>query len=149
MGDYDLTPDAMERAGVTILLRGVDLKPGMTCAYSVKDGKLVCGLSGNPASSLTNFYTVALPALRKMSGHRNPYHKEISITLNNRFGKKSPSTRLLRGTLDLSSGTVRMTLPKEQGNVVLSNTIGCDVMAIVPAGSGAVEKDTVLKGFVL
>ena len=149
VGDYDLTFDAMERTGATILLRGVDLKPGMACAYGVKDGKLMCGLSGNPASSLTNFYALALPALRKMAGHRNPNHKEISITLNNRFGKKSPSTRLLRGTLDLSSGTVRMTLPKEQGNVVLSSTIGCDAMAIVPAGSGAVEKDTVLKGFVL
>lgn len=149
VGDYDLTPDAMERAGVTMLFRGVDLKPGMACAYGVKEGKPVCGLSGNPASSVTNFYAVALPALRKMAGHRIPEYREISVTLKDGFRKKSPMTRLLRGTLDLSDGTVRMSLPKDQGNVVLSSTIGCDVIAIVPAKSGPIEKDTMLKGFLL
>ncbi len=149
VGDYDFTPDAMERAGVHLLFRGVDLKPGMACAYGMKDGKLVCGLSGNPASSITNFYAIALPALRKMAGHRDPIPQEITLTLREGFSKKSPATRLLRGTLDLSDGTVGLRLPKEQGNVVLSSTIGCNAMAIVPAGSGKLEKNTILKGFLL
>ncbi len=149
VGDYDLTPDAMERAGIEILFRGVALKPGMACAYGVKDGKAVCGLSGNPASSMTNFYAVALPALRKMAGYRLPGYREIAVTLNEDFRKKSPQTRLLRGRLDLSDGTVRMHLPQEQGNVILSSTINCNVMAIVPAGSGPVPKNTTLKGFLL
>ena len=58
-------------------------------------------------------------------------------------------TRVLRGRLDLSDGTVRMVLPGDQGNVVLYSAIGCDAMAIVPAGSGKLEPQTVLKGFVL
>lgn len=149
VGDYDLTPDAMERAGVQILFRGVDLKPGMACAYGIKDKKPVCGLSGNPASSITNFYAVALPALRKMAGYRSPAYQEITLTLKDGFPKKSVATRLLRGTLDLSDGTVGMHLPTEQGNVILSSTIGCNVMAIVPAQSGKLEKNTMLKGFLL
>ena len=149
VGDYDLTPDAMERAGVEILFRGVALKPGMACAYGIRDGKPVCALSGNPASSMTNFCAVAYPALRKMAGHREPGYQEINVTLNQGFRKKSPQTRLLRGKLDLTSGTVRMNLPQDQGNVILSSTIGCNVMAIVPAGSGPLEKDTILKGFLL
>lgn len=149
VGDYDLTPDAMERAGVQILFRGVDLKPGMACAYGIKDQKPVCGLSGNPASSITNFYAVALPALRKMAGYRRPAYEEITLTLKDAFPKKSVATRLLRGTLDLSDGTVGMHLPTEQGNVILSSTIGCNVMAIVPAQSGKLEKNTMLKGFLL
>ena len=40
-------------------------------------------------------------------------------------------------------------LPKDQGNVVLSGTIGCDAMAVVPAGSGALSAGTRLKGFTL
>lgn len=149
VGDYDLTPAAMEMAGVDILFRGVALKPGMACAYGVKNGKLVCGLSGNPASSITNFYAVASPAIKKLCGYKEYLPKEITVRLKNGFKKKSPGTRLLRGTLELSDGVVRMVIPKEQGNVVLSSTIGCDVMAIVPAGSGPLPEDTELGGFLL
>ncbi|MGN0776783.1 MAG: gephyrin-like molybdotransferase Glp [Candidatus Ventricola sp.] len=149
VGDYDLTPAAMESAGVPVLVRGVDLKPGMACAYGVKGGRPVCALSGNPASALTNFYCIALPVLRKLAGRNDPIPPEITVTLKNGFRKKSPGTRVLRGRLDLSDGTVRMVLPDDQGNVVLSSTIGCNVMAIVPAGSGALPEGTVLKGFVL
>lgn len=149
VGDYDFTPDAMEQAGVNMLFRGVQLKPGMACAYGEKDGKLACGLSGNPASALTNFCAVAVPALKKLAGRNDYMPKNIMITLKSAFKKKSPTTRLLRGTLNLSDGTVGMTLPEDQGNVVISSAIGCDVMAIVPAGSGPLEVGTILEGFLL
>lgn len=147
VGDYDMTPEAMERAGITLLFRGIEMKPGMACAYGVKDGKLVCGLSGNPASALTNFYAAAVPALKKLAGCQQPCHTPIQVTLKNGFSKKSPVTRFLRGRLDLSDGTVGMVLQKEQGNAVISSAIGCNVMAVIPAGSGPVEKGTVLEGF--
>lgn len=149
VGDYDLTPAAMELAGAQLLFLGVDMKPGMACAYGVRGGKLLCGLSGNPASALTNFYAVAMPALKKLTGASDALPREITVTLANGFGKKSPKTRFLRGKLRLEDGTVRMELPEDQGNIVLSSAIGCDVMAIVPAGSGPVEAGTVLKGYLL
>lgn len=149
VGDYDLTPDAMEQAGVEILFRGVDMKPGMACAYGVRDGKPVCALSGNPASAITNFHTIAAPALRKLGGQADCLPREISVKLVNGFRKKSPGTRFLRGILDLSDGTVRMRVPREQGNVVLSSTIGCNVMAIIPAGSEPIPEGTELKGFLI
>ena len=149
VGDYDLTPAAMEMAGVETLFRGVDLKPGMACAYGIKDGKLVCGLSGNPASSITNFWAVAAPALKKLSGRTDCIPSEITVKLVNGFKKKNPGTRVLRGMLDLADGTVRMRVPKEQGNVVLSSTIGCNVMAIVPPGSGPLPDGALLKGFLI
>lgn len=149
VGDYDLTPEAMEKSGCEMLFLGVEMKPGMGCAYGVKDGVLVCGLSGNPASALTNFYAVALPAIRKLTGLSEYIPDEITVTLKNGFKKKSPSARYLRGKLDLSSGKVLMELPSDQGNVVLSSVIGCNVIALVPAGSGPLEAGTELKGFVV
>lgn len=149
VGDYDLTPAAMELAGVELLFRGVALKPGMACAYGIKDGKLVCGLSGNPASSLTNFYAIAAPAIRKFCGWRDFMPLEIPVTLVEGFKKKSPSTRILRGRLDLSDGTARMHISGSQGNVVLSSTIGCDVMAIIPAGSSPLPAGSKLTAFFL
>ena len=149
VGDYDLTPAAMEMAGVEILFRGVDVKPGMACAYGVKDGKLICGLSGNPASSLTNFYAVACPAIKKICGHRNFLPKEFSVKIAREFPKKGKVTRLLRGRLDLTDGEVRMQLASTQGNVILSSTIGCDCMAIIPAGMGPIPAGASLKAFMI
>lgn len=149
VGDYDLTPAAMETIGAEILFRGVEMKPGMACVYATCKGKLLCGLSGNPASALTNFYAVALPALKKLTGRSDCLPREISVTLAADFRKKNRQTRFLRGRLRLDSGIVCMELPKEQGNVVLSSTIGCDVVAVIPAGSGPVSAGTVLKGFLL
>lgn len=149
VGDYDLTPAAMDMAGAETLFRGVDMKPGMACAYGIYDGKPICGLSGNPASAITNFHAIAAPVLRKLSGQADCLPKEISVKLINGFRKKSPGTRFLRGILDLSDGTVRMFVSREQGNVVLSSTIGCNVIAMIPAGSDAIPDGAELKGFLI
>ena len=149
VGDYDLTPAAMEAAGCEMLFQRVDLKPGMACAYGMLKGKAVCALSGNPASALTNYYAITLPALKKLAGRRQFLPEEITVTLRNGFGKKSKATRILRGHLDLTRGDVGMTLSQEQGNAVLSSAIGCDVAAVIPAGSGKLEPGTRLKGFLL
>ena len=149
VGDYDLTPAAMEAIGAEIFFRKVDLKPGMACAYGQKNGKLICGLSGNPASSITNFYAIAMPAFRKLCGMADYEIHEFPIRLAERFGKASPNNRMLRGFLELTDGTVRMRLSKGQGNVMISGLIGCDVAAVIPAGSGPLEAGTELKGFFL
>lgn len=149
VGDYDLTPAAMERAGVEVAVRGVAMKPGMACAYGARNGKLVIGLSGNPASSLLNFYAAVLPAVRKLAGLRSVLPREIAATVEGGFPKNSPMTRFLLGKLDLSDGTVRVRLPRRQGNAVLTGGIGCDAVVLVPAGSGPVEDHARLKGFLL
>lgn len=149
VGDYDLTPAAMEACGAELLARGVLLKPGMACAYGVRDGKLIFGLSGNPASCLINLHTVAMPALRRLTGLRDAENREITVRLQEGFPKKSPLTRVLRGTLVLESGRAEMALAGAQGNVALTSTVGCDVMAVVPAGSGALAAGTELRGFLL
>ncbi len=135
VGDYDFTPDAMERAGVTMLIRSLKLKPGGASAYGVKNGRLYCGLSGNPASALVNFYAVVLPALRRLLGHSQPLLPELTVTLKEDFPKRSPRTRLIRGSLDLSDGTARMQVDRGQGNGVLHSLIGCNLLAEIPAGS--------------
>lgn len=149
VGDYDMTPAALELIGAETLFRGVDLKPGMACAYGEKEGKLLCGLSGNPASSLLNFYAVAVPAMKRLAGYRCCIPEEFDVALREGFRKKSSGTRLLRGVLDLSGTQTGMHVLDGQGNIMLNSLIGCDMLAIVPAGTGAIEPGTVLKGFLL
>ncbi|MBR0228366.1 MAG: molybdopterin molybdotransferase MoeA [Clostridia bacterium] len=149
VGDWDVTPAAMEQAGAEIMLRGVKMKPGMACAYGVAGGKLVLGLSGNPASSFTNFCACALPAIRKLCGRKEPLPKAFQGALAKGFRKKSPADRFLRGRLSLDDGTVKFLSSTDQGNVVLSSTIGCDAFLLIPGGSGPVEAGTKLNGFLL
>ena len=148
-GDYDLTPDAMTLAGAEVLFHGVALKPGMACCYGMAGGRLIAGLSGNPASSLINLYAIAAPFIRKLGGRRDPGNREISVTLADGFEKSSPVTRLLWGTLDIADGTAVIRFPPGQGNVIISSVAGTDVLAEIPAGSGPVKKGTVCKGFLI
>ena len=149
VGDCDCTPEAMARAGVELLVRTLRLKPGGACAYGVKDGRLVCGLSGNPASALTNYYAVVLPALRKLRGMARPRLTELSVALAEDFGKKSPKTRLIHGRLDLSDGTARMRVSRAQGNGALRGLVGCDLLAEIPAGSGKLPAGTRLCAYLI
>ena len=149
VGDWDVTPEAMQRAGCEILLRGVHMKPGMACAYGSRDGKLVLGLSGNPASALTHLCVCALSALRKMRGMRDTDPAPFRAALRDGFRKKSPSDRFLRGHLDLSGAALTFTGGGSQGNAVLSSTIGCEAFLLIPGGSGPVAPGEVLSGFSL
>ena len=149
VGDWDVTPAAMERAGAELLLRGVAMKPGMACAYGLAEGKLVLGLSGNPASSLTNYCACCLPAVRKMAGRAEALPVGIRAELAEGFAKKSPSDRFLRGRLCFREGRILFTAPAGQGNAVLSSAIGCDAFLVIPAGSAPPEAGQAFSGFLL
>ena len=149
VGDYDFTPDAMERAGVEPLIRTLRLKPGGASAYGVREGKLCCGLSGNPASAMTNFYAVVLPALRRLRGCAAPRLTELTVTLGTDFGKKSPKTRLIRGKLRFAEGAAVMDVSRAQGNGVLHSLTGCDLLAEIPAGSGKLPAGTKLTAYLI
>ena len=148
VGDYDVAPKAIELAGAELVVRKVLMKPGSACAYGISKGKAVFCLSGNPAAAMVNFYAVALPCLRKLMGLAEYMSKTAVITLAEDFNKPSPQTRLLRGRLDLSGGEVLMRF-SGQGNAMLHSTNGCDVLAVIPAGSGKVGAGIRLKAFLI
>lgn len=147
VGDYDKIPESLKRINAKIIVRDVALKPGGKCVYAIKNEKLICCLSGNPASALTNYYAIALPALKKLSGLKNFMPQEIDITLENSFDKKSPSTRIIRGNMIIKNGKIFMHIPAEQGNSALSSMSGSNIMAVIPAGSQKLPPETILKGF--
>lgn len=149
VGDYDVTPEAMESIGIELLFAGVDMKPGKACEYGVYGDKLICGLSGHPSSSLTNLLIVGLAALRKMMGLCDYELKETTLVLANDFGKQSKGDRVIRGTLEIEDGVAKIKVPKGQGNVMISQTIGCDVLAVIPSGSGALSAGTKLRGYII
>ena len=139
----------MEKAGIRLLFQGVDMKPGMACAYGTAGEKTVLALSGNPASAVTNFCVCALPFIRRKCGKSVFLPKAVTAKMRNAFPKKSKSPRFLRGRVELEDGTVCFICSSGQGNAVLSSAIGCDTFMLVPAGHGPVEAGERLKGFML
>ena len=147
VGDWDVTPEAMTLSGVTLLVRGVSMKPGMACAYGTAGSRPVIGLSGNPASAVTNFCACVLPAVRRLCGRKNVLPQPFTASLTRGFRKGSPADRFLRGQLMLEDGAVRFIAAPEQGNAVLSATIGCRAFLLIPADNPPAPAGTSLSGF--
>jgi molybdopterin molybdotransferase len=68
-GDFDLVPQVLTAAGVTVHLHHVKMKPGKPLLFGTKGEKLVFGLPGNPVSSFVGFELFVKPALRQLGGH--------------------------------------------------------------------------------
>ncbi|MCR5358018.1 MAG: molybdopterin molybdotransferase MoeA [Lachnospiraceae bacterium] len=147
-GDFDIVPDAMEEAGFTLLIHGVRIKPGMACAYGVRDDSLMLALSGNPASSLTNLQCICMPALRKKCGLKDFEHKMIKMRLEYDFKKTGPGTRFIRGQLKIKDGEAIFEASGRQGNVVISSAIGCNAYGIVNGGTGPLKAGDMIYGFI-
>lgn len=145
VGDYDLTPAALERAGGNIVVRNLRMKPGGKCCFGWKGKKLACCLSGNPASAMTCFYAVVLPLLRKLAGEPEGRLPELTVPLGADYPKASPQTRLLRGRLTARDGQLNFMPAPSQGNGALHTLAGANALAEIPAGSPALEAGTPLQ----
>ncbi|MBQ2204750.1 MAG: molybdopterin molybdenumtransferase MoeA, partial [Lachnospiraceae bacterium] len=94
-------------------------------------GKIVLGLSGNPMSSVTTFYAVCLPAIKKMMGNNDFENKYFKVKLKNSFSKKIKGLRFLRGVYEIENGRAVVNLNSDQGNIVIKSFIGCNAMVKV------------------
>ena len=148
-GDYDLTARVFEMLGAEMLVRHTSFKPGGPCAYAVKDGVLLCGLSGNPPAALTNLYGIAYPAIRKLRGLTEYMPRMIPLKLAEDFPHKSRASRLIRGTLDLGDGTARIRKPGRGDSGTLIRLSGTDVIAEVPENTAALPAGTELHGYII
>ena len=115
------------------------MKPGMACCFGHKNGKIVLGLSGNPMSSVTTFYAVCLPAIKKMMGYTNFENNYFKVTLKNSFHKKIGKIRFLRAKIDIEDGKLVAFLNNDQGNIVIKSLIDCNAMIKVEGVSEAKE----------
>ena len=151
VGDRDRTPAALDALGARTLVRDVALKPGGKCVYAIIDDGardvLLCGLSGNPVSAMTNFHLIIAPALRRLAGVARPEPTEMEVALKAPFPKGSPRSRILWGKLEIIGGRAVLDVPTWQGNAVLSCMVGCDTLALVSAGSGPLPAGERLKGW--
>jgi molybdopterin molybdotransferase len=83
---------AAENGGI-VLFKGIRIKPGSLTLGMVMRGKILLGLSGNPASALATFEMLAAPVLKKMSGRSRYYLERQKGIAQNNFGKYKKDVR--------------------------------------------------------
>lgn len=132
VGDYDMVRSACALLGARELFWKVRLKPGGTLLCAVKDGKLILGLSGNPASAALGLHLLGLPFVKKLSGRGLVRPRKIRCTLLGPIRKSSPNGRLVRGSLEIVDGAAAFRPIDAQGNGALTSLLGCDLIGTLP-----------------
>ena len=128
VGDYDLVSKAINEIGFNILIDRINMKPGMACSIAKNNNKYIFALSGNPMSSVTTFYALCLPAIKKILGYKNFKNEYFKVVLKNSFNKKIKNLRFLRGKVNIEDGVAYMTLNLDQGNIVVKSLIDANAM---------------------
>lgn len=99
VGDYDFVKEVVEEIGTTTLFYKVAQKPGKPLYYGKNKNKIVFGLPGNPASTLTCFYEYVFPALKKLQGRKNVFLQTVTVTTNKTIQKKSGLAHFLKASV--------------------------------------------------
>lgn len=149
VGDYDVVGEAIEYIGAETLYWKIEIKPGSPNLAAVKNGKIILGLSGNPAAALVVFHLLGVPYIKKLAGRADYLSPKTEVILKNDFSKGSPRRRFLRGKLIIEKGTALMDITGEQGNGVLRSLMGCNVLAEIPERSGPQKAGTKLTAYLI
>lgn len=147
--DRDLVLPALEALKAKIMFWKVQMKPGMATIAAQKEGTLILGLSGNPSAAVAALFALCLPAFRKMCGRRDQQLPMVEVTLPDGFEKKSPGGRVLPGRLEIRGTTPCFITQKRQTNGMISPWSDCNLIGLIPKGSGPLEKGCVIRAYSL
>lgn len=146
VGDYDETKNAIKNIKAKVIFDRVNIKPGMACSYAIKNDKPIIALSGNPVSSIINFYLMGLPALKKMSGLKN-YDLEYldCILLKDIKFKPMNGDKIYKGKLIYNDCNLYVDIFDKQGNIQLGSSINSDFL-VIANGNIELKKDMKVRG---
>jgi molybdopterin molybdotransferase len=132
VGPHDHVRPALEQLGAHQVFCRVSLKPGgQVCFYLAPDGTLVFALPGNPASALTAFRVLVVPALYAMLGRSQALHTArgiAAVDLPGTIGR----TSVIRCFAEMHDDGWHVTPNGDQRSHILTSMIGLPALALVP-----------------
>ncbi|MDR0842701.1 MAG: molybdopterin molybdotransferase MoeA, partial [Acidobacteriota bacterium] len=150
-GDFDLVRLVLEEIG-KVVFATLDMAPGRAAAFGVAGrdtgGKKripipVFILAGPPTGCLINFETLALPAIKKMSGHADTAHPEVEAEAVDAFSVKAPFSFAVWSQLEKTPDGYRVRLTPASGAGFLSAMAVGNALAILPPGASVKPGDKV------
>jgi len=107
VGDYDFVGKAVEAIGAQTVFYKVRQKPGKPLLFAKKQDKLFFALPGNPASSLVCYYEYVLPALRIMSGRKDPFLRTLQMPVKYAYSFNGERDEFLKAMVE-NKGVIPM-----------------------------------------
>jgi molybdopterin molybdotransferase len=132
VGPHDHVRPALEQLAARQVFCRVSLKPGgQVCFYVAADGTLVFALPGNPASALTAFRVLVVPALYAMLGRSQALQTArgiAAVDLPGTIGR----TSVIRCHAEMHDDGWHVTPNGDQRSHILTSMIGLPALALVP-----------------
>lgn len=136
VGDFDVVREALTVMGAEQLFWRVAIKPGTPVCAAMLEGRLVVGLSGNPAAAITNFDLLVRPLLDHLCGRPRLGLRETEGVLDQPVLKSTALTRYLRARVyQGADGVLHIDTDMSQRAGVLSSMMHANAYAVVPARS--------------
>ncbi|HXR23532.1 MAG TPA: hypothetical protein VN786_13340, partial [Acidimicrobiales bacterium] len=127
------------------------IKPAKPLSFAVvtvpgKRSVPIFGLPGNPVSSMVSYQVVALPALRKLAGHRSPLPHPIRAVAVDDFERRPDGKlHLLRVIATMGpDGRIIVRSAGGQASHQLAAMAAANALALVPDGEGVATGDDIL-----
>jgi len=140
VGDYDYVKEVLSKFGVRAIFWKVSQKPGKPLFFGRRRKKLVFGLPGNPASVFTCFYEYVFPALRRMSGFRNPYLHRKMMKIGAHIKPDQKKILFLKGKTGVD-GKTKMVMPLgRQGSHMISSLQDANCFILVSPSRKTIER---------
>jgi molybdopterin molybdotransferase len=147
MGEFDFVKIALEKlvdgTGGRIHHFKIAIKPAKPLSFAAvatPEGRTVpvFGLPGNPVSSMVSYQVVALPALRKLAGHRSPLPRPIPAIAAEDFERRPDGKlHLLRVVAAMGpDGRIVVRSAGGQASHQLAAMAAANALALVPDGVG-------------
>jgi molybdopterin molybdotransferase len=132
VGDADLVREALARAGATLHLWKVSMRPGKPITFGTLGHRPVFGLPGNPVSAMVTFELFVRPALLRMQGRRGGGRLRLTATALDPIANPGSRRGYLRVRLEPLDAGLGARLTGSQGSGVLRSMVEADGLAVVP-----------------
>ena len=132
VGPHDHVRPALEQLGARQVFCRGSLKPGgQVCLYVAPGGTLAFALPGNPASALTAFRVLVVPAIYGMLGRDLTLHTARGVAETDLPGTIG-RTSVIRCTAKMHDDGWHVTPNGDQRSHILTSMLGVPVLALVP-----------------
>lgn len=138
VGARDHVKPALEAAGVGIDFYKVAMKPGKPLTVGrAKNGALVLGLPGNPASASLTFLLFGVPVLRALQGDRAPLPRPTRLRVEGKLARTPGRTEFARAKLEQTeTGETIARLMPNQASGAVTSFAQAEALVVFPADRG-------------
>ncbi|WP_179122984.1 gephyrin-like molybdotransferase Glp [Ferroacidibacillus organovorans] len=139
VGDFDLTPSALEAIGVERLFWGVFMRPGTPVYAGMRGKQVILAFSGSPSAALVNAVVLGLPVLRRLAGQKDPAPALFARVTGATLRRRVKHSRFFRGQLTQRDAEWWIDLGTEQSSGSFSGFASVTALARVDADADVTD----------